>query len=67
MLIATMNRCLRGSLWDIGKKNVFTIRKYQDRISGPMMDRIDIYAEVTALNDDSESLPIIRERVVRAR
>jgi hypothetical protein len=32
-----------------------------------MMDRIDIYAEVTALNDDSESLPIIRERVVRAR
>ncbi|GHT04953.1 hypothetical protein AGMMS5026_07910 [Endomicrobiia bacterium] len=50
-------------------------RKYQSRISGPLMDRIDIHVEVpalkfselSALNDDSESSTGIRERVVKAR
>ncbi len=50
------------------------IRKYQGRISGPLLDRIDIYLEVRPLEyesmfleGDSERSEDIRERVERAR
>lgn len=50
------------------------VQKYLSRISGPLMDRIDIHIEVTPVNFDqlsdqrkSEPSARIRERVVRAR
>jgi magnesium chelatase family protein len=78
MLIAAMNPCPCGNLGHREKEcvcNPYQVRKYQSRISGPLMDRIDIHVEVpalkfselSALNDDSESSVGIRERVVKAR
>ncbi|MDR3256080.1 MAG: YifB family Mg chelatase-like AAA ATPase [Endomicrobium sp.] len=78
MLVAAMNPCPCGNLGHREKEcvcNPWQIRKYQSKISGPLMDRIDIHVEVPALkfselavlNDDSESSASIRERVVKAR
>ncbi|MDR0820300.1 MAG: YifB family Mg chelatase-like AAA ATPase [Endomicrobium sp.] len=78
MLVAAMNPCPCGNLGHREKEcvcNPYQIRKYQSRISDPLMDRIDIHVEVPALkfselstlNDDSESSAGIRERVVKAR
>jgi magnesium chelatase family protein len=50
------------------------IQRYMQKISGPLMDRIDIHIDVPAVNykemraaADPESSARIRERVVRAR
>ena len=50
------------------------VRRYQSRISGPLMDRIDIQVEVPRiefekLSDDraGESSAVVRERVQAAR
>ena len=50
------------------------IQKYVSKISGPLLDRIDIHIEVTALTYDElkerssgERSEVIRERVNRAR
>ncbi|WP_369751275.1 ATP-binding protein [Asinibacterium sp. OR53] len=50
------------------------VQKYLNKVSGPLLDRIDLHIEVTPvafteLNNDrpGESSAIIRERVVRAR
>jgi magnesium chelatase family protein len=78
MLVAAMNPCPCGNLGHREKECVCTplqIRKYQNKISGPLMDRIDIHIEVPALkfselsnlDDDSESSATIRERVIKAR
>ena len=77
ILVAAQNPCPCGFLGD--KKRVCTcmpgqIAKYKRRISGPLLDRIDIYLEVPAvevdkLSDDVavESSKIIRDRVSKAR
>ena len=51
-----------------------TVTKYQKRISGPMLDRIDIHVEVPRVDYDKlssdrlgESSALIRERVQAAR
>jgi magnesium chelatase family protein len=50
------------------------VQKYLNRISGPLLDRIDIHIEVIPVNYDKlsglskvESSAIVRERVIRAR
>lgn len=50
------------------------IRRYRSKISGPLLDRIDLHLEVAALSRDEllsrptgESSTAIRERVVKAR
>jgi magnesium chelatase family protein len=50
------------------------VQKYLNRVSGPLLDRIDLHIEVTPVKFDeltnarnSEKSSIIRERVIRAR
>ncbi|VAX22080.1 MG(2+) CHELATASE FAMILY PROTEIN / ComM-related protein, partial [hydrothermal vent metagenome] len=77
MLTAAMNPCPCGYYTDEEKECSCTgqmIRKYRSRISGPLMDRIDIHIETPAVkykellsDDDAEPSEKIRERVNRAR
>lgn len=76
MLVCAMNPCPCGYFPDKNKCNctVPDIRRYLGRISGPVLDRIDIVAEaspvkVTELhkNEKGESTEKIRERVMEAR
>jgi len=50
------------------------VRKYQQRISGPLLDRIDLHVDVPRLSEDElvhiprcEPSSMIRERVQKAR
>lgn len=75
MLVAAMNPCPCGYLGD-GDKCRCTqneIAKYTGKISGPLLDRIDIQVEVSAIkyddlenNEKQESSETIRKRVVKA-
>lgn len=77
MLAAAMNPCPCGYYTDPTRECTCTphqIQKYLGRISGPLLDRIDLHIEVPALkwkeiSDTSPAEPsgAIRERVVRAR
>lgn len=77
MLVAAMNPCPCGFLTDPQKECVCTplqIQRYRSRVSGPLLDRIDIQVEVPALRyqdlaskDAGESSEIIRRRVNSAR
>ncbi len=77
ILIAAQNPCPCGFLGDRKRScNCMPgqIAKYQRKISGPLLDRIDIYLEVPAVeveklssNTEAESSKIIRERVTKAR
>ncbi|MCX7909364.1 MAG: YifB family Mg chelatase-like AAA ATPase [Ignavibacteria bacterium] len=77
MLVCSMNPCPCGNFGNPYKECNCTpalIQKYQAKISGPLLDRIDIHIEVPAvkyqeLSDKSSGEPSarIRERVVRAR
>ncbi len=77
MLTAAMNPCPCGYYGDLRKDCRCTplqIQKYVSRISGPLLDRIDIHLEVPSLKykemsslSDGESSANIRERVQRAR
>ena len=77
ILMAAQNPCPCGFLGD-KKRNCSCmpgqISKYQRRISGPLLDRIDIYLEVPAVEVDklsgdynSESSEEVRKRVTNAR
>ncbi len=77
MLVAAMNPCPCGYYGDMVKACTCapsTVTKYQKRISGPLLDRIDIHVEVPRveyqkLSDDrlGESSDRIRKRVEAAR
>lgn len=75
--IASMNPCPCGYYGDPTHRCVCTpgqIQKYMNKISGPLLDRIDIQCEITPVpfKDFSQTAPgepsaTIRERVIAAR
>ena len=77
MLVASMNPCPCGYYGDPTHHCVCTpgqISRYLSKISGPLLDRIDIQVECAALSyDDLSKAPkgepssVIRERVLKAR
>lgn len=77
VLVAAMNPCPCGYLGDPRRACRCTpsaIRRYVSRVSGPLLDRIDLQVEVPALQPgdlvqapDGESSAIVRERVAEAR
>lgn len=77
MFVASMNPCPCGYYNDPTHKCVCTpgqIQRYLNKISGPLLDRIDIQIEITPVpfNDISkatqgESSATIRQRVIKAR
>lgn len=78
MLIASMNPCPCGYYNHPEKECVCgpgVVKKYLNKISGPLLDRIDLHVEVTPVSYDelsdqtpsSETSADISERVVRAR
>ncbi|MCX7966382.1 MAG: YifB family Mg chelatase-like AAA ATPase [Syntrophorhabdaceae bacterium] len=77
MLVAAMNPCPCGYFGDSRRACICTasqIRKYRSRISGPLLDRIDIHIEVPPVsirelseNRQEESSREIRMRVLKAR
>lgn len=77
MLIAAMNPCPCGYLMDKRKScrcSLAQIQKYQSKISGPIMDRIDLHVEMPTIEyknlvsaEREESSESIRERVLKAR
>ncbi len=77
MLVAAMNPCPCGYATDLKNEctcNPQLIQKYMSRISGPLMDRIDIHIEVPAISfdelseeDGGESSEKIQRRVQSTR
>jgi magnesium chelatase family protein len=77
MLIASMNPCPCGYYNHPDKDCVCgpgVVQRYLNKVSGPLLDRIDLHVEVTPVTFDqmtesrkTESSEIIRERVVKAR
>lgn len=77
MLVAAMNPCPCGYYGDPTRActcSFSAIKNYQKRISGPLMDRIDIHVQVPRVdyekltdNTRGEASVGIRERVQRAR
>lgn len=77
MLVASMNPCPCGYFNHPEKECICApgvVQKYLSKISGPMLDRIDLHVEVTPVNFNelaserlSEKSRIIRERVTLAR
>jgi magnesium chelatase family protein len=77
MLIASMNPCPCG-FYNHPDKECFcgpqVVRRYLGRVSGPLLDRIDIHLEVTPVKFDAlvarpkgESSADVRARVIAAR
>ncbi len=77
MLICAMNPCKCGWYGDISGRctcSEQSVQNYRNRISGPLMDRIDIIVEVPAVDfenlrsrKEAEPSAAIRERVNAAR
>lgn len=77
MLVASMNPCPCGYYNHPDKEctcSAGTVQKYLNRISGPLLDRIDIQLEVTPVKFEklstlasSEKSEIIQKRVIEAR
>ncbi len=78
MLVGAMNPCPCGFLGDVEKQctcSEYQIQRYRSKLSGPLLDRIDLVINVPRLtteeliNTKAESEPSskIRERVVKAR
>lgn len=77
MLVAAMNPCPCGFYNHPEKECVCapgTVQKYLNKVSGPLLDRIDIHIEVTPVSYDQlstrqkgEGSAQIRERVMAAR
>ena len=77
MLVAAMNPCPCGFLGDRIRPCVCSpaqIQRYRTRVSGPLLDRIDLHVEVPAVpfrdlaaDERGEESASVRERVMRAR
>ena len=77
ILVAAMNPCPCGYFGDPKREcrcSPIQVERYRDRISGPLLDRIDIHVEVPAVqyremssNEPAEASSVIRERVEKAR
>lgn len=77
MLVASMNPCPCGYYNHPDKDCVCApgmVQKYLNRISGPLMDRIDLHVEVVPVTfnqlseqEDAEPSTAVRERVEKAR
>ncbi len=77
MLVASMNPCPCGYYNHPDRECVCgpgIVQKYLSKISGPLLDRIDLHVEVTPVNFTelsserlSEKSEAIRERVIKAR
>ncbi len=72
MLIGAMNPCPCGYLTDPVREctcSPSTIARYQKRLSGPLLDRIDIHVEVPRVEYEklTDTRPGERSEVVRAR
>ncbi|MDX1656072.1 MAG: YifB family Mg chelatase-like AAA ATPase, partial [Candidatus Competibacteraceae bacterium] len=76
-LLAAMNPCPCGYLGDADRRCVCTseqVRRYRARVSGPLVDRIDLHIEVPRLprrllrgRTPEESSATVAQRVARAR
>ncbi|MDE3252220.1 MAG: YifB family Mg chelatase-like AAA ATPase [Bacteroidota bacterium] len=77
MLIASMNPCACG-YYNHPEKDCTcppgAVQKYLNKVSGPLLDRIDLHVEVTPVpfselssQQQSEDSTTIRERVIKAR
>ncbi len=77
MLVGAMNPCPCGHLGDTGKECVCTpmrVIQYRSRLSGPLLDRIDIHCDVPAIrfreltkDAHTETSDDIKKRVDSAR
>ncbi len=77
MLVGAMNPCNCGHYGDLTRECRCThtqIQRYISKVSGPLLDRIDIHINIPAVKvselsaqESGESSAEIRERVVRAR
>ncbi|HEY1770669.1 MAG TPA: YifB family Mg chelatase-like AAA ATPase [Chthoniobacterales bacterium] len=77
MLVAAMNPCPCGYFGDLKREcrcSPVQVQRYRQRISGPLLDRIDLHIEVPAVeyrdiasNRAEEPSSAIRERVGAAR
>jgi magnesium chelatase family protein len=78
LLAAAMNPCPCGYLGHMSRACTCTpnqVRHYQGRLSGPLLDRIDLYIELAALKPEelvsagrpAEASSSVRERVSQAR
>ena len=77
MLVAAMNPCPCGYFGDLKREcrcSPVQVQRYRQRISGPLLDRIDLHIEVPAVeyrdvssDRAEETSGAIRERVSQAR
>ena len=77
MLVAAMNPCPCGFLGDRIKPCICSpaqIQRYRAKVSGPLLDRLDLHVEVPAVpfrdlaaDERGEESATIRERVIAAR
>ena len=77
MLVCAMNPCKCGWYGHHSKRCICapnSIRKYHERLSGPLLDRLDLFIEAPSLEYDelrerphSEDSSVIRSRVNKAR
>jgi len=77
MLVASMNPCPCGYYNHPEKECVCstgTVQRYLNKISGPLLDRIDIHIEVVPVpfaklseSDSGETSKVVRKRVIEAR
>jgi magnesium chelatase family protein len=77
VLVAALNPCPCGHAGDINHSCTCTplqIKRYEEKLSGPLLDRIDIHLQVPAVpfqqvasTTEGENSRAIKNRVVRAR
>ncbi|WP_027420993.1 YifB family Mg chelatase-like AAA ATPase [Crocinitomix catalasitica] len=77
MLVASMNPSPSGNFYDPNDPNSdpeYIVKRYMNKISGPLMDRIDLHIEVPAVRFDElakgpkgETSFTIRQRVMETR
>lgn len=78
ILLASMNPCpcgnLNNNIGDSCKCTMNEIRRYQKKISGPLLDRFDLFVQVYSVpyqeltgNSFEESTEMIRKRILEAR